>query len=176
MKDTWRISPLAQEHFTLYESPDPQNLHAHSPGLDLLKQHPCLPKGVQRIFASFDLTGPAAADLSGAKFEKGERDLPWQGQIFSSDDRGATWQPRARIPSMHNRPFVVGESVYVLGQANDLLIIRSDDGGQTWTPPAQLTEGLFWHQAPCNVHYANGNVYLVMERVVSKRCRGWHIS
>jgi photosystem II stability/assembly factor-like uncharacterized protein len=40
------------------------------------------------------------------------------------------------FPFMHARPFAAGESLYVLGHAGDLMIIRSDDGGETWSPPA----------------------------------------
>jgi hypothetical protein len=43
--------------------------------------------------------------------------------------------------------------------------MRSDDGGESWGEPFPLTDGQVWHQAPCNVHYAKGNVYLVMERI-----------
>ena len=76
---------------------------------------------------------------------------------------------------MFARPFVAGDSLYVLGAADDLTVIRSDDGGETWTEPATLTEGQTWHQAPCNVHYAHGKVYLVMERRVRNDIRGWYV-
>ena len=49
--------------------------------------------------------------------------------------------------------------------------IRSDDDGVTWTTAAKLTEGQSWHQSACNVHYANGCVYLVMERRVTGTSR-----
>lgn len=45
----------------------------------------------------------------------------------------------------------------------------------TWSAPARLTEGQFWHQAPCNVRYANGCVYLVMERRTRFEVRGWYV-
>jgi hypothetical protein len=63
---------------------------------------------------------------------------------------------------------VAGKSLYVLGQHGDLKIMRSDDWGETWSEPCDLTSGQQWHQAPCNVHYAGDNVYLVMERVADK--------
>jgi hypothetical protein len=96
-----------------------------------------------------------------------------QGKVFTSDDHGKSWNHRVNFPFMHARPFVSGQSVYVLGQANDLTIIRSDDRGQTWSEPAKLTEGENWHQAPSNVHYANGHIYLVMEKRIAHRVTGW---
>jgi len=79
------------------------------------------------------------------------------------------------FPFLHARPFVAGKSLYVLGHAGDLRLIRSDDHGETWGAPAQLTEGQSWHQSACNVWYANGCVYLVMERRVTNRIKGWPV-
>jgi hypothetical protein len=76
---------------------------------------------------------------------------------------------------MHARPFVAGNSVYILGQAGDLMIIRSDDHGETWSMPAPMTSGQFWHQAPSNVHYAKGYVYLVMERRITTEITSWYV-
>jgi hypothetical protein len=76
---------------------------------------------------------------------------------------------------MHARPFAAGGAVYVLGHAGDLTIVRSDDNGETWGQPARLTDGQSWHAAACNVHYANGCVYLVMERRVSRRIETWPV-
>ncbi len=127
--------PLAQEHVVVAESPDPQTIPAYNPGLARL------PGG--RLIATYNLR---------------------RGYIATSDDRGQTWQARGNFPFRHARPFTAGDTVYILGQAGDLMIIRSDDKGETWSDPVKLTEGQRWHQAPSNVHYANGNVYLVMER------------
>ncbi|MCK5738844.1 exo-alpha-sialidase, partial [bacterium] len=54
--------------------------------------------------------------------------------------------------------------------------IRSDDWGESWSESSYLTQGQWWHQAPCNVHYANDSVYLVMERRASEDVSGWYIS
>jgi hypothetical protein len=70
---------------------------------------------------------------------------------------------------MHARPFLASDALYVLGHCGDLIAMRSDDGGETWHEPVALTEGQSWHQAPCNVHYARGRVYLVMERNTDRR-------
>lgn len=145
---------LANDYTTVYSSPDPENLYAYSPGLALL------PSG--RLIATIDLGGPGVKGLQGVK-GRGEGSI-WQGKVYTSDDKGETWTHRTDYPFLHARPFVAGKSVYVLGQAEDLTIIRSDDGGETWGAPVTLSQGERWHQAPCNVHYAHGCVYLVMEK------------
>ncbi len=163
----WCIEPLANDFVTLYESPAPQRICAYSPGL-------CrLPSG--RLVATIDLGGAGVAEFAGKKCESSLMGIPFQGRMFTSDDHGRTWTERAAFPFMHARPFAAGKSVYVLGQAGDLTIIRSDDGGETWSEPIKLTEGQWWHQAPCNVWHANGCVYLVMERRLHQECKGWNI-
>lgn len=148
------IRPLADDFVTVYESPDPKSIYTYSPGITRLDNG--------RLVATIDLGGPGMKDW---REPKGFRyDQPKQGKVFASDEGGATWTHRADFPFMYARPFVAGESLYVLGQAEDLMIIRSDDGGATWGAPARLTDGEDWTQAPCNVHYANGCVYLVMNK------------
>ncbi len=158
---------LAQNGVKVYESPTPRLIYAYSPGIARL------PSG--RLVATLDVGGPGAADLEGAKWLRGERDWTCQGRIYTSDDGGITWTQRGCFPFMHARPFAAGGVVYVLGHANDLMIIRSTDAGNTWSAPARLTAGQFWHQAPCNVHYAHGCVYLVMERRVTFDIHTWPV-
>ncbi len=124
------------ETTVLAESDEPGEVFAFNPGLARL------PGG--RLVATYNLG---------------------RGIIRTSDDGGDSWQMRGRFSFRHARPFVAGESVYILGHAGDLMIVRSDDNGDTWGDPARLTRGQRWHQAPANVHYANGQVYLVMERI-----------
>jgi hypothetical protein len=161
-------TPLAQDHVTLFSSPDPQRLHCYSPGL-------CrLPSG--RLIATLDLGGPGVADLPGPKgAHSTECSKGWQGRAYASDDHGRTWTHVVSFPFMHARPFVAGAALYILGQMEDLFIIRSLDGGATWTEPAALSSGQSWHQAPCNVHTANGCVYLVMERRVRTDIHSWYV-
>ncbi len=161
------IHPLANDFITLYESPDPQRLCAYSPGIARLENG--------RFVATIDLGGPGAAELPEPKYQRGEMGWSWQGKVFTSDDGGTTWTHRTDFPFMHARPFAAGKSLYVLGQASDLMIIRSDDGGETWSAPTRLTEGQFWHQAPCNVIYAHDRVYLTMERRVTHDITTWYI-
>lgn len=160
----WRVEPLAQDFSIVIESPDPAAISTYSPGLAVC------PSG--RLVATMDFgkTAPEYARRNGLE--------PWRcrGRIFVSDDKGKTWTAKADVPFQHERPFVAGDSLYVLGHAGDLAIVRSDDWGETWSPPARLTEGESWHQAPCNVHYANGCLYLVMEKNSARRVRGWDVS
>lgn len=156
------VKPLANEFRTVVESPEPSSLFCNSPGIARL------PGG--RLVVTMDLMGKQADWLYPRPTEK-----PRYGKIFTSDDRGTTWQHRADFPFYQARPFVAGRSLYVLGQAKDLMIIRSDDDGETWTAPVALTEGTKWHQAPCNVHYANGHVYLVMEKLCDPGMKGWAV-
>ncbi len=160
------INPLADEFVKVFESRNPDTVYTGSPGL-------C--RGATgRLIATFDLRGPGVVELAGLKRDCGNH--AWQGKVFTSDDHGLTWTHRADFPFMHARPFIAGQSLYILGHAGDLMILRSDDWGATWSEPVKLTAGERWHQAPCNVHYANGCVYLVMEKYSYSDVRGWAVS
>lgn len=164
-----KVSLLANDFVVVCESPDPENVYCCTPGITRFDNG--------RLVATMDLGGPGVEDLFyGHSFERGERGYSWVGKVFTSDDSGRTWMHRTNFPFMHARPFIAGNSLYVLGQANDLIIIRSDDQGKSWSDPVKLTEGQKWHQSACNVHYANGNVYLVMERQVYFDIQGWSVS
>ncbi len=146
------IRPLADDFNVVYRSPDSDRVYTYSPGIERLD--------TGRLVASIDLGGAGMEDWPEPKgIRYGQ---PVQGKVFTSDDHGETWQHRVDFPFMHARPFVAGDSIYVLGQAGDLMVIRSDDAGETWSNPVRLTNGNDWTQAPSNVHYANGCVYVVM--------------
>ena len=151
---------VANSYVKVYESPDARQIYSYSPGLAVL------PSG--RLMATLDLGGPAFADKEGPE--------GYRGRIYTSDDRGQTWTLRASTPMMHARPFVAGNAVYVLGHHNDLSIVRSTDDGATWSDAFRLTQGQRWHQAPCNVHYTNGRIYLVMERDTEPAYPMWPVS
>lgn len=155
--------PLANDYVTVYESPDPANVYAFSPGLAIL------PSG--RLVATMDQGGKGVKNLPGLKKE-GKR--VWNGKILTSDDHGRTWTERSAMPMAHARPFVAGKSVYVLGKDPDLGIMRSDDDGMTWSNPSWITKKQKWHQAPCNVLHTRGRVYLVMERI-AEEVRHWPV-
>ncbi|TBL73943.1 sialidase family protein [Paenibacillus thalictri] len=161
------VKPLAPNFVKVYESPDPPNIWVYSPGIAVL------PTG--RLVATLDLSGPGMADFPGPKRVIEHGDL-WFGKIFTSDDKGATWQYQGDFPFMHARPFVAGNSVYIIGHCNDLTIIRSDDWGETWSETSYMSEGQIWHQAPSNVYYTDTHVYLVMERMTFTGMKIWPCS
>jgi hypothetical protein len=144
------------------ESPNPEDVWTCSPGL-------CrCPNG--RLVATGGFRGPGIDRIPGIKCGS------HQGRIFVSDDHGKSWTQTAEFPFLHARPFVAGGKLYVLGHDGDLMVMASNDWGQTWSESVKLTEGQKWHQAPCNVLYANGCVYLVMERSVYDDCKSWEPS
>ncbi|MBT3267589.1 exo-alpha-sialidase [Candidatus Poribacteria bacterium] len=163
-------TPLANEFVTVYESPDAATIYCNSPGIART------PSG--RVVATLDLGGPGTAGMSetsGLAAREGVPGLDMLGRIYTSDDRGRTWTHRGDFAGMHARPFCAGGRVYVLGHRRHLIAIRSDDDGTTWSETRALTTGGYWHQAPCNVHYARDSVYLVMERLV-RDARASHAS
>jgi hypothetical protein len=68
--------------------------------------------------------------------------------VVTSDDRGRTWTERARVALQWASPFVVEQSLFLIGNnqqhdARDIAIVRSDDGGQTWMPVRVLFQGRY---------------------------------
>lgn len=161
-----KMEPLCSEGVVLIESPDPQRIYTCSPGIVRL------PSG--RLVVTDGLRGMDGDDIADPKYCPRAGQF-WQGVVLTSDDRGRTWTRRCRFPIMHARPFVAAGALYVIGHAGDLMIMRSDDDGDTWSAPVALTQGQFWHQAPCNVHRANGCVYLAMERRTGNEIEGWYV-
>lgn len=148
----WKVKPVAPVKSVMFRSPEPKDLYAYSPGICALKSG--------RLIGTMDIGGSLAPEN--------------RGRIYVSDDRGESWRQVAEAPFCHARPFVAGNSVYVLGHLGNLRILRSDDDGETWSQCVHLTEGDNWHQAPSNVCYAGDRVYLVMERV-SREKIGWPV-
>jgi hypothetical protein len=157
---------LANEHVTVYESPSPSDVYAYSPGIARLESG--------RLIVTMDRGGKGVNKL--ADITKSSDGKLYRGLIFTSDDRGRTWQPRGIFPMSHARPFAAGGRVYILGQSGDLGILYSEDDGNTWSETTGLTSGERWHQAPCNVDYAHGRVYLVMEKNTLPSMPGWPVS
>jgi hypothetical protein len=158
---------LAQDYVTVCESPNPAEVFCYTPGIARC------PGG--RLIATCDLSGPATWSTEGVTYACPSSGRRQQGRVFVSDDAGRTWTQVASFPFLHARPFVAGESLYVLGQARDLWAIRSTDWGKTWSAPVRLTEGQAWQQSACNVHHAHGCVYLVMERRTTFDLKTWEV-
>lgn len=154
-----RIRPLADDYTVVCRSPDPTSVYCYTPGI-------CrLPSG--RLVATCDLGGP------------GTRGKGPVGRVFVSDDHGVNWRKTGDFPFFHARPFLAGGRLYILGHSGDICVICSNDGGETWSATAKLTQGERWHQSACNVWYAKGSVYLVMERTVPSpdfRPCGWGVN
>lgn len=157
---TQSIPLLDHDPVVVYESPKPEAVFAYSPGLAVL------PDGT--LVATFDHEHTV-------KDETCPDGSPLKGRICTSSDGGRTWVQRAAMPIYHARPFVAGNSVYVLGHNMNLGVMRSDDGGVTWSNVSWLSKDQEWHQAPCNVHYCRGRVYLVMERVTDPSWPEWPV-
>lgn len=159
-----RIEPIADEYVAIYSSANPQTIYCYSPAIVVL------PSG--RLIVTIDLGGSGVGGLDGVK---GSRNgYTTQGKVFLSDDTGASWRHVHDFPFMHARPFMAGGRIYIIGHCGSIMIIASDDEGETWTDGAVLTEG-DWHQAPCNVHYSRGQVYLVMEDIASNDLSVWPV-
>lgn len=165
-EDAGAVPLLANDHVVVYESPDARRIYAYSPGIARLDSG--------RLVATMDQGGAGVAELPGARMDADGQ--VWRGKVFTSDDRGRTWTHRADTPFSHARPFAAGNSVYVLGHRGDLGVVRSDDGGETWGDPSWLTKDERWHQAPCNVWYTRGRVYLVMEVNTDPSLKQWPVS
>lgn len=144
------IKPLAQNFVELWRSPDPKNRYAGSPGILRLDN--------SRLVATHDL-------FYSQKFKDTHEKRDWNSttRIYTSDDHGETWIQRGEVEMVHSRPFRAGNALYVIGKSRDVRISRSDDEGETWSKSVPLTDDGIYHQSACNVHYANGCVYLVME-------------
>ena len=115
------MKPLAKEHTVVFECPDDKRYSCYSPGIAIL------PSG--RLIATLEIIGLDVKGIDGAVERAGYGS--WHlGMIFTSDDRGETWNKKAEFSFLHARPFVSGNRVYVLGHLNDLRIVASSDRGR----------------------------------------------
>ncbi len=146
---------LADDYVVVTRSQDPENVYAFSPGILVL------PTG--RLIATMDFSGPGVKDFPNAVHFYKTSDRWQSGRVFASDDDGKTWVKKAEIPMLIMRPFLAGNSLYLIGASPDLGVARSDDWGETWTEVTHFSEGQTWHQAPSNVWYKDNYVYLVFE-------------
>jgi hypothetical protein len=164
--EPFRVRPAADDFVTVYESPDPQSVYAYSPAIL------ALPSG--RLVLTMDIGGKGVPDLPGPKGSR--HGFIAQGKVYVSDDKGRTWRHTHDFPFLHARPFLSGGKLYVLGHCVNIMVICSEDEGETWSEPSLLTSEGDWHQAPCNVLYSNGCVYLVMEDIRENDHLVWPVS
>jgi hypothetical protein len=157
---------LAQDHIKINYL-EKSGLSSYSPGI-------CVAKTGRIIVTA----GTSGSDDAMSELEiKGRRYGGFvQGRIFASDDNGRNFNLKHRFPFMHARPFEFEGNLYVLGQCNDLMIIKSVDNGDSWSEPFRLTDGEDWHQAPCNVLYKGGYIYIVMEKRSDRKITGWKVN
>jgi hypothetical protein len=99
------------------------------------------------------------------------------GKIYSSNDKGATWQHRADFPFGFARLFRDGESVFALGHKGNLQIVKSQDGGNLWGKPESLTAeddaGGFFVQGPGQVLAHQGYFYTAFMKTRPSPFKGW---
>ncbi|MBN2853713.1 MAG: exo-alpha-sialidase [Clostridia bacterium] len=144
-----------------------EHLFSYSPGICMGEHNriiiSCEAAGNNEVLKNYKVTGLRYGGYT-------------QGRIFISDDEGNTFKKVHEFPFMHMRPFKAGKRLYILGHCGDLMIIYSEDNGDTWSEPFYLSQNQDWHQAPCNVWYQNGYIYLVMERRITDDVTGWPVN
>ena len=156
---------LAPSPAIVYESPRPKRVYPRSPGICVTQSG--------RIVVTWEYNLGAKGALDNPKFTTDGR---WcRGFAEVSDDGGKTFRKVSQHPIWMARPFEAGGKLYVLGHDGDLGIMVSEDDGDSWSEVAWLTQGEKYHQAPCNVRFANGRIYLVMERDTAKSLTVWPI-
>lgn len=161
---------IAATENTIYTSPDASKIFCYTPSILVT------PTG--RLIVSFDLGGEGVKSIEGHKSSRAGGSRFGQGKIFISDDNGQQkWTFVQNFPFWHARLFTIGNSIYLIGHAGDICIMKSEDNGESWSDTYFLTHGEKWHSSACNVLFSNGNVYLAMEQ----RCRlnevtGWDVA
>lgn len=149
------IRPLAGDYITVAESSDSEHIPLFTPSIVRLDSG--------RLLVSYESGGSSRANNQPFTF------------ILTSDDHGKTWQKRGETRIVHGRLFRAGKSLYLLGHAGNLRIVRSDDDGMTWSDSVDLTQGETWHGTAGGVWYAHGNVYLEMEQRVTSSIKTWPV-
>jgi len=163
---------LADEYIEIVRAPKGKKIFAFTPAICVLDNG--------RYVFSGDLGGEDAQALPEMEgVQPNPKGGKKYGHIFTSDDKGSTWQRRAVRNFSHARPFQAGGSIYVLGQSGDLVIYRSDDNGDTWDDGHWLTNGESWHQSACGYWVEDGYITLVMEQAIVREgefVSGWRVA
>ena len=165
---------LEKDVTVVYRSPQPARVYAYSPYITVLKSG--------RYVYTNDIGGPGLKDLDEWK-QSGSTAM--FGQIFTSDDKGKTWQYKCARNFIFGRTIEGEGALYLIGvihnegRCEDLIVFKSSDDGDTWDMGTLLTKGESWHQAPCSVWIEDGYVTLVMERCFNfagEVTSGWNVS
>ena len=133
-------------------SPAASGLYIGSPSLAIL------PNGT--YVASHDFFGPKSNEHQSAT-----------SRIFSSQDKGRTWQQIAEIDGQFwSKLFVYQSNLYFLGTHHhhgNMIIRKSTDEGKTWTTPTDENHGLLkageYHCAPVPIIEHKGRLWRAME-------------
>ena len=167
-QDEWRVVPLAPECVTVFKSPDPERVSIAHPSVMVLKSG--------RAIVSADLSGPGVKKLSGIKGRRYQSNHWVQGRMFVSDEGGESWSGLTEFPFCGASLFRDGTSIYALGHAGNLRIMRSYDGGSTWSKPEDLTpaddSGAFYVRGPGSVLAHEGNIYMAFMWLTDQQRKG----
>lgn len=167
--ESWKVIPLDPQPVTIHASPDPAAVFHANPSLMALASG--------RLLATLHLHGPGVTKLPGVKGKHYPFNHLLLGKIYSSNDKGATWQHVWDFPFAFARLFRDGGTLYALGHKGNLQIIKSQDGGNTWTKPESLTAeddaGGHYTQGPGQVLIHQGFVYAAFMKMHPAPFNGW---
>jgi len=116
-------------------------------------------------------------------FGPGARAKGFRTSIFSSEDKGKSWQHLTDIDGQHwSSLFLHNNSLYIMGTGGPYgytVIRRSTDGGKTWTTPKDKKSGLLledgkYHTAPVPAVSHNGRIWRAMEDAMGPGGWGHH--
>lgn len=130
---------IATTENTIYTSPDASKIFCYTPSIIVT------PTG--RLIVSFDLGGEGVKSIEGHKSSRAGGSRFGQGKIFISDDNGQKWTFVQNFPFWHARLFTIGNSIYLIGHAGDICIMKSEDNGESWSATYFLTHGEKWHSS-----------------------------
>lgn len=159
MCENFRVRPLANDYTIVRETCDPLHNSVGESSIVVLPNGELLVTSEMSGLNNTLMSDPEKQNYTG---------------VYLSKDKGSTWEKQQDIPFCSAKIFSASNSVYVMGiaikdnrpeneQTYVRAISRSEDFGRTWSKPAILDDGC-WHGATNGVWYANGNVYLVMEK------------
>lgn len=122
-----------------------------------------LPNG--DYIASHDEFGPESTEFKSAVT-----------YIFSSSDKGNTWEKIAKIDGQFWSNLFVHDSIlYIMGtnkHHGNVVIRKSTDGGRTWSIPYDASHGLIlegeYHTAPVPVLIHKGRIWRAVEYATAK--------